>query len=186
MDRFPHSEILGSIPICKSPKLIAAYHVLLRLWEPRHPPCTLSYFLLRYRLLLGIVCLYFRSVICYLFSVFSFPSCDRSLIPVNCSPTTPICCLLFNLTSSNMSKNFRLRSKVKAERLKVFTSLLLPLSFYLNWWRITDSNRWPPACKAGALASWANPPIRCAESFNGQRLKVFYLSPFTFLPFCLL
>ena len=25
-------------------------------------------------------------------------------------------------------------------------------------WRITDSNRWPPACKAGALASWANPP----------------------------
>ena len=27
-------------------------------------------------------------------------------------------------------------------------------------WRITDSNRWPPACKAGALASWANPPIK--------------------------
>ena len=27
-----------------------------------------------------------------------------------------------------------------------------------NLWRITDSNRWPPACKAGALASWANPP----------------------------
>ena len=26
-------------------------------------------------------------------------------------------------------------------------------------WRITDSNRWPPACKAGALASWANPPF---------------------------
>ena len=28
----------------------------------------------------------------------------------------------------------------------------------LELWRITDSNRWPPACKAGALASWANPP----------------------------
>ena len=28
-------------------------------------------------------------------------------------------------------------------------------------WRITDSNRWPPACKAGALASWANPPFFC-------------------------
>ena len=26
-------------------------------------------------------------------------------------------------------------------------------------WRITESNRWPPACKAGALASWANPPF---------------------------
>ena len=31
-------------------------------------------------------------------------------------------------------------------------------------WRITDSNRWPPACKAGALASWANPPLR--ENFQ--------------------
>jgi hypothetical protein len=46
MDRFPHSEIRGSIHICWSPRLIAAYHVLHRLWEPRHPPCTLSYFLL--------------------------------------------------------------------------------------------------------------------------------------------
>jgi len=27
------------------------------------------------------------------------------------------------------------------------------------WWRISESNRWPPACKAGALASWANPPF---------------------------
>ena len=30
-------------------------------------------------------------------------------------------------------------------------------------WRITDSNRWPPACKAGALASWANPPLCSPE-----------------------
>ena len=30
-------------------------------------------------------------------------------------------------------------------------------------WRITDSNRWPPACKAGALASWANPPFLFAH-----------------------
>ena len=51
--RFPHSEIPGSIHICWSPGLIAAYHVLHRLWEPRHPPCTLSYFLLLMPLLLG-------------------------------------------------------------------------------------------------------------------------------------
>jgi len=31
--------------ICLSPKLIAAYHVLLRLQEPRHPPYALNYFL---------------------------------------------------------------------------------------------------------------------------------------------
>ena len=40
--RFPHSEIPGSQPVCGSPRLIAAYHVLHRLSAPRHPPCTLS------------------------------------------------------------------------------------------------------------------------------------------------
>ena len=40
-----HSEILGSILVCKSPRLIAAYHVFLRLQEPRHPPYALYYFL---------------------------------------------------------------------------------------------------------------------------------------------
>ena len=39
---FPHSEINGLTDICSSPLLIAAYHVLLRLSEPRHPPCALS------------------------------------------------------------------------------------------------------------------------------------------------
>ena len=38
-----HSEILGSKVICTSPGLFAAYHVLLRLQEPRHPPYALSY-----------------------------------------------------------------------------------------------------------------------------------------------
>ena len=40
-----HSEIPGSRVICTSPGLIAAYHVLHRLREPRHPPCALSYFI---------------------------------------------------------------------------------------------------------------------------------------------
>ena len=43
-----HSEIRGSRDICSFPRLIAAYHVLHRLREPRHPPCALSY--LSYRL----------------------------------------------------------------------------------------------------------------------------------------
>ena len=38
---FPHSDISGSMAICASPKLFAAYHVLLRLSVPRHPPCAL-------------------------------------------------------------------------------------------------------------------------------------------------
>ena len=43
--RLSHSEILGSKIICIYPRLIAAYHVLHRLREPRHPPYALNYFL---------------------------------------------------------------------------------------------------------------------------------------------
>src|SRR5919198_405618 len=39
---FPHSDIPGSKPVCGSPRLIAAYHVLHRCLLPRHPPCALS------------------------------------------------------------------------------------------------------------------------------------------------
>ena len=37
-----HSDILGSMRVCHSPRLIAAYRVLRRLAMPRHPPCALS------------------------------------------------------------------------------------------------------------------------------------------------
>ena len=39
--RFPHSDICGSMDICSSPQLFAAYHVFHRLLVPRHPPCAL-------------------------------------------------------------------------------------------------------------------------------------------------
>ena len=45
----PHSDICGSIRICQSPQLFAAYHVLHRLPEPRHPPCALIHFLFAVR-----------------------------------------------------------------------------------------------------------------------------------------
>ena len=51
-------------------------------------------------------------------------------------------------------------------------------------WRITDSNRWPPACKAGALASWANPPSYKWKTESGKwkirRVPDFQLSIFSF------
>ena len=50
-DRLSHSEIFGLRVICTYPKLIAAYHVLHRLQEPRHPPYALSYLLTRHILL---------------------------------------------------------------------------------------------------------------------------------------
>ena len=39
--RLPHSDICGSLCICHSPQLFAAYHVFHRLLVPRHPPCAL-------------------------------------------------------------------------------------------------------------------------------------------------
>ena len=39
--RFPHSDIPGSMAICASPRLFAAYHVLRRHSVPRHSPCAL-------------------------------------------------------------------------------------------------------------------------------------------------
>ena len=47
--RFPHSEISGSMGICPSPKLFAAYHVLHRLLVPRHPPYALISITKRFR-----------------------------------------------------------------------------------------------------------------------------------------
>ena len=38
---FPHSDVPGSTPVCGSPRLIAACHVLLRPKAPRHPPYAL-------------------------------------------------------------------------------------------------------------------------------------------------
>ena len=52
---FPHSDIHGSMDICSSPWLFAAYHVLLRLLVPRHSPyalCSLTFFGIIYFVLL--------------------------------------------------------------------------------------------------------------------------------------
>ena len=45
---FPHSDTCGSIRVCQSPQIFAAYRVLLRLWKPRHPPFALIYFVLNH------------------------------------------------------------------------------------------------------------------------------------------
>ena len=39
------------------------------------------------------------------------------------------------------------------------SGIKLYLYTLLKLWRISESNRWPLACKASALASWANPPL---------------------------
>ncbi len=51
-DGLSHSDTLGSIPVCDSPRIFAACRVLLRLQEPRHPPCALIYFFSRFVLII--------------------------------------------------------------------------------------------------------------------------------------
>ena len=75
-DGLSHSEIRVSKIICIYTRLIAAYHVLHRLCEPRHPPCALSYFLawLLYltSVFLLLSCITAHTFSCILFFGFAF------------------------------------------------------------------------------------------------------------------
>ena len=130
-----HSEIFGSKVICTYPKLIAAYHVLHRLREPRHPPCALIYFLL---------------------SPGSSPFLKKDLNQM-------VRYILLALTKFTFFCTSCQRSYDNIQQ------LALPA---YQWWRITDSNRWPSACKADALASWANPPRGYQELLSFLSLVV--------------
>ena len=39
------------------------------------------------------------------------------------------------------------------------------------WWRQRESNSWPPACKAGALANWAMPPYSTLKNKQHNKYK---------------
>ena len=81
--RFPHSEISGSMGICPSPKLFAAYHVLHRLLVPRHPPYALISITKRFRStgmdlplhMYSVTCVGNRRFFYFVFSKDSIESC---------------------------------------------------------------------------------------------------------------
>ena len=112
--------------VCSSPQLIAAYHVLHRLSEPRHPPYALKCFkrvitITRYLQLL-------------------LSQYVKELLSVSRKNSLAwICCWCYGYEPTD---------------LYVTPSCLKELLL----WRISESNRWPSACKADALANWANPP----------------------------
>jgi hypothetical protein len=59
------------------------------------------------------------------------------------------------------------------ERL-AFGTLWVPPCYdgFIILWRISESNRLPPACKAGALAKWANPPLWVSNNVVPRRLEL--------------
>ena len=79
-DGFPHSDICGLTLVCNSPQLFAAYHVLHRLREPRHPP---------YALVLLPILVYLFYIYSFLLSCSSFQS---SLLPFSSSFNSPNFC----------------------------------------------------------------------------------------------
>ena len=74
-------------------------------------------------------------------------------------------CALSNLSNSWVNSFCLLLQSIPICQ---WTLLLLQVTL----WRITESNRWPPACKAGALASWANPPFTVIVS--GEPFALFW------------
>ena len=143
-DGLSHSEISGSKVICTYPELIAAYHVLHRLREPRHPPCALNYFLL-----------ISTDSLCW----FPFPMRGSG----NGKGRS-----VWYILSALFFVHFTFVQHVKDRMVRI----LFPFSRItkiIPEWRITDSNRWPSACKADALASWANPPRRFPDEKSHNR-----------------
>ena len=119
LNGLPHSDIHGSRVICTSPQLFAAYHVLLRLREPRHPPFALAYFFFLdiINILAENVLIIFSSSLLLLYNFFLIRhiyiihaetkrllSCDRKLFllyVVNSRLKKFFCCLLQGIILSS-------------------------------------------------------------------------------------
>ena len=153
-DGLPHSGIRGSSRICQSPRLFAAYHALLRLQEPRHPPCALLYFLLP-----G---LHYSQhpttdtsagksadfALCSLqFSRFFFSTLPCRLFS---GPSPPPPLREMGLSES-LSRRQRFVHYVNDLFFALMTDFSIPFIRIFPW-RMRGSNPRPPACKAGALS----------------------------------
>ncbi len=108
----PHSEIRGSIRMCRSPRLIAAYRVLRRLWEPRHSPCALD-------LLVVLFC-----------SLMSLIQCQA--MPQRARPSLFSYSLVPNMSMNRQGKRYRRDGQNRQ---------LAPGIARCPWWSISESNR---------------------------------------------
>ena len=144
-----HSEIHGSKVICTSPWLVAAYHVLRRLNEPRHPPFALIYFLSSSHNVIADIGDAAHTFSCIVYRLSLCETClnrFRSIMNGNLS---------YSFACVNMSKIFSSEEwEVKSDESgtqPMYSFFFLRSSFYM--WRISDSNRRLLACEASALAS---------------------------------
>lgn len=143
--RFPYSDIPGSLLTSSSPRLFAGSHVLLRLISPRHPPIALSLFMFFFS----------YSSLIVVFPQYSL-NCQRSknsllVGPDGLEPSTP---RLSSACSNQLSYE--------------------PPSLLTSWWSRSDSNRRPPACKAGALPTKLRPLVTYNSLTFTSAVKPFF------------
>ena len=161
--------------MCSSPKLIAAYHVLHRLSDPRHPPYALICFkkikIIRCYsdcLLLVLQLFIFQYVKeLYQWHDLQTSKCDNEMqmwkdlnLSTAFTDTSKKKNLIFKSSNSKIFKfhggGYQRRSDDPPEQSRDASDNRAIQPYFL--WRISESNRWPSACKADALANWANPP----------------------------
>ena len=132
---FPHSEISGSMLICSSPKLIAAYHVFHRLPVPRHSPCAL-------------VRLTFQT-----FSWNIWYPLDSLLLPTKIIVTLPFEIAIF-LKRTYYNLCFAVVIQFSRYVLVMFLRTQFPaIPIFITWWAKMDSNHRPHDYQSCALAS---------------------------------
>ena len=132
MTGFPIQKSSAQCLLSGSPKLIAANHVFHRHPVPRHPPSALNSLAI-------IICQYAKAkrFLRRLWNYFSF---------------LDLPCIQF---SKSKSKSTILTKTTYFDPISESIWDQIKINY---WWRWTGSNRWPPACKAGALPTELHPP----------------------------
>ena len=137
LSEFPHSEISGSMLICSSPKLIAAYHVFHRLPVPRHSPCAL--------VRLTIQTILFREWL--VFPLDSLFCQRRLLLPF-------LLKLQYFLKRTYYNLCFAVIIQFSRYVLVMFFKARSPETLiFITWWAKMDSNHRPHDYQSCALAS---------------------------------
>ena len=124
---FPHSEIPGSMDVCSSPGLFAAYHVFLRLPVPRHSPCAL----LRLTVFLAL----------------DSPTCQRDTLQ-NCSFTTSFVSLAVII---QFSRCYHTASQLTFPFRKLVGSRLESLNAFMAYTSYNRVSRLSPPLTVGGL-----------------------------------
>ena len=145
-----HSEIHGSKVICTSPWLVAAYHVLHRLNEPRHPPFALIYFLSSSLKVIADIGDAAHTFSCIVYRLSLCETCLNRFRSKNEREPFLQFCLCQYVKDLFLSEEWEVKSDESGTQ-PMYSFFFLRSSFYM--WRISDSNRRPLACEASALAS---------------------------------